>query len=245
MDTAPKAPVGYDGKSADYFAEARPEMLPYVPAGCRRLLDVGCGAGRFGELLKQTRNIEIWGVEPVASAAAKASVKLDRVINGSFDSDLKLPAGNFDCVVFNDVLEHMVAPEHALRYARGLLSPAGVIVASIPNIRTLPVMWQLLVRARWEYTDCGLLDRTHLRFFTKSSIEEMFRSQGYLLEGICGINSYKGVPNASGRLWGAYKLANTLFLGKFGDMKFQQFAVVAKAAPLRHSEQATRKTRSK
>ena len=245
MNTTATAPVGYDNKPVDYFAEARREMLPFVPAHCRRLLDVGCGAGRFGELLKQSRNIEIWGVEPVASAAAKASAKLNHVINGPFDAETELPAGTFDCVIFNDVLEHMVAPEQALRYAKGLLSPGGVVVASIPNIRTLPVMWQLLVRARWEYTDCGLLDRTHLRFFTKSSIEEMFRSQGYLLEGICGINSYKGVPNASGRLWGAYKLANTLFLGKFGDMKFQQFAVVAKAAPLRHSEQATRKTRSK
>lgn len=228
MDTTTAAPIGYETKSADYFSEARPEMLPFVPAHCRRLLDVGCGAGAFGTLLKQTRKIEIWGVEPVGSAAAKASAKLDHVINGPFDSDTELPAGTFDCVVFNDVLEHMLAPEEALRCARGLLTPGGVVVASIPNVRTLPVLWQLMFHGRWEYTDCGLLDKTHFRFFTKSSIVGMFRSEGYSLESICGINAYKGLPNASKRLWSAYKLADALSLGKFADMKFQQFAVVAK-----------------
>ncbi len=116
---------------------ARAEMLTFVPADCRRLLDVGCGTGAFGELLKQTRKIEIWGVEPVTSAAEKASARLDYVINGTFDSGTKLPAGYFDCVVFNDVLEHMVAPEQALRYAKTLLSQGGAIVASIPNVRYL------------------------------------------------------------------------------------------------------------
>ena len=231
MNTTSTAPQGYDTKPADYFAEMRPEMLPFVPAHCRRVLDVGCGAGAFGELLKQNRKIEVWGVEPVRSAAVEASSKLDRVINGPFDPETELPAGTFDCVIFNDVLEHMLAPEQALRYAKALLSSGGVIVASIPNIRTLPILWQLVFHARWEYTDCGLLDKTHLRFFTKSSIEEMFRSEGYSVESICGINAYKGLPNASRRLWGAYRLANAVFPRKFADMKFQQFAVVAKAAP--------------
>lgn len=225
------APPGYETKPTDYFAETRPEMLSFVPAHCRRVLDVGCGAGAFGESLKQTRKIEVWGVEPVSSAAAKASSKLDHVINGPFDPEIGLPGGTFDCVVFNDVLEHMVAPEEALRYAKVLLSPGGVIVASIPNIRNLPVLWQLLFHARWEYADCGVLDKTHLRFFTESSILKMFEGEGYSLESICGINAYVGVPNASRRLWTAYELANALFLGKFADMKFQQFAVVAKAAP--------------
>jgi 2-polyprenyl-3-methyl-5-hydroxy-6-metoxy-1,4-benzoquinol methylase len=233
MNTTATAPVGYDNKPVDYFAEARREMLPFVPAHCRRLLDVGCGAGRFGELLKQSRNIEIWGVEPVASAAAKASAKLNHVINGPFDAETELPAGTFDCVIFNDVLEHMVAPEQALRYAKGLLSPGGVVVASIPNIQYFPVVWELMFHGRWEYADAGVLDKTHLRFFTKSSILKMFQSEVYSVESICGINAYSDwcPPNASRPLRRAYKLANALSLGKFADMKFQQFAVVAKAAP--------------
>ncbi|MGB6198917.1 MAG: class I SAM-dependent methyltransferase, partial [Candidatus Acidiferrales bacterium] len=196
------------------------------------MLDVGCGAGGFGASVKQTRGTEVWGVELVKSAAEKASAKLDHVINATFDSEIRLPAGTFDCIVFNDVLEHMVAPEQALRYAKTLLSHGGVIVASIPNIRNFPVIWQLLAHARWEYKDSGVLDRTHLRFFTKSSIEEMFHGEGYSLERICGINAYVGTDGTgpSRSLWAAYKTANALLLGKLSDMKYIQFAVVAKAA---------------
>lgn len=230
MSTTSENSQGYDTKSENYFEFARPEILPFVPAACRRVLDVGCGAGTFGQLLKQTRKIEVWGVEPVGSAAAKASPKLDRVINRTFDPETELPAGTFDCVVFNDVLEHMTAPDQALRYAKVLLSQGGAVVASIPNIRYLPVLWELLFRARWEYADSGVLDKTHLRFFTKSSIVKMFESQGYSLESICGINAYSAMPTAGRRLWVPYELANALFLGKLSDMKFPQFVVVAKAA---------------
>jgi SAM-dependent methyltransferase len=219
--------LDYTAKSADYFAEARPEMLSFVPANCRRLLDVGCGTGTFGASLKQSRQIEVWGVEPFASAAAIAADRLDRVIIGPFGPETDVPAGAFDCIVFNDVLEHMVAPERALRYAKLLLSAGGTILASIPNVRYFPFMWQLGVRGNWEYGDCGILDRTHLRFFTKSSILRLFQNEGYAVRSISGINPYMGVPNASRRLWFAYRIANALFMGRFADLKFLQFAVVA------------------
>jgi 2-polyprenyl-3-methyl-5-hydroxy-6-metoxy-1,4-benzoquinol methylase len=217
----------YGFKTGNYFAEARSEMLPFVPDSCQRLLDVGCGAGAFGASLKQTRQIEVWGVELVSSVAEKAATRLDRVTTGLFEPQAGLPEDAFDCIVFNDVLEHMISPEQALRYAKTLLRPGGAILASIPNVRHLPVLWQLGVHGRWEYGDCGLLDKTHLRFFTKSSILKMFKDEGYAIESISGINPYKGVPNASSRVWRAHRLANALSLGKLTDMKFQQFAVVA------------------
>lgn len=220
--------LNYEAKAADYFEWSRAEMLPFVPARCRRVLDVGCGGGGFGESLKRTREIEVWGIEPVRSAAARAVGKIDRVIEGLFDPETVLPAASFDCVIFNDVLEHMLAPEKGLRYARALLAPGGVVVASIPNIRSFPSLWQLIVHARWKYEDCGVLDRTHLRFFTKSSIVDMFHGEGYELDVVCGLNAYSGTPNASRGLWRAYKLMNALSLGKLDDMKFQQFAVVAR-----------------
>jgi 2-polyprenyl-3-methyl-5-hydroxy-6-metoxy-1,4-benzoquinol methylase len=228
--TTLSASLGYDTQSSDYFQCLRPEMLLFVPARCRRVLDVGCAEGVFGESLKKTREIEVWGVEPVKSAAAIAAAKLDHVVEGVFGPEITLPIGAFDCILFNDVLEHMLAPEMALRHARTLLAPGGVIVASIPNIRSFPVVWQLLFHARWEYRDCGVLDRTHLRFFTKSSIINMFEREGFALERICGINAYKGIPTVSRLLWRAYRLANACFLGKFDDMRFQQFAVVARLA---------------
>jgi SAM-dependent methyltransferase len=182
----------------------------------------------FGESLKKTREIEVCGVEPIKSVASVAAAKLDRVVEGMFGPEITLPIGAFDCIIFNDVLEHMLAPEMALRYARVLLAPDGVIVASIPNIRNFPVVWQLLFHARWDYRDCGVLDSTHFRFFTRSSIINMFEREGFAVESICGINAFKGIPNASILLWRAYRLANAFFLGKFDDMRFQQFAVVAR-----------------
>jgi 2-polyprenyl-3-methyl-5-hydroxy-6-metoxy-1,4-benzoquinol methylase len=222
------AGIDYETKPASYFSWPRPEMLPFVPANCRRVLDVGCAEGAFGESLKKNREIEVWGIEPTKSAAASAREKLDNVIEGVFGPETALPAGSFDCILFNDVLEHMVAPETALRYARDLLAPGGVVVASIPNIRSFPTVWRLMLHCDWEYQDSGVLDRTHLRFFTKSSIVKMFEGEGFALENICGINAYRGVPNVRRRLWLLYKLANALSLRKLDDMKFQQFAVVAR-----------------
>ena len=234
MNQPPTSELEYASKPAEYFTEARPEMLCFVPTNCRRLLDVGCGTGTFGaSLKKQNPQIEVWGVEPFASAAAIAADRLDRVITGPFEPETDLPAGAFDCIVFNDVLEHMVAPERALRHAKTLLSTGGTILASIPNVRYLPVLWQLGVRGSWEYRDCGILDRTHLRFFTKSSILKMFQDEGYAVRSISGINPYAGIPSASRRLWLAYRFANVLSRGRFADLKFLQFAVMAEPIAMR------------
>jgi len=228
--TSQMAQLSYDTKPVDYFQCTRPEMLPFVPVNCGRLLDVGCAEGAFGETLKRARGVEVWGVEPIQSIAAIAMTKLDRVIEGTFGPDTNLPSHTFDSIVFNDVLEHMIDPESALRYARELLTPEGVVVASIPNIRSFPTFWRLMIHASWEYVDCGVLDKTHLRFFTKPSIINMFERQGYVLEKVCGINAYLGVPNIPTNLWRAFRVMNALFMGKFDDMKFQQFAVVARPA---------------
>lgn len=218
----------YASKSAEYFTEARPEMLSFVPTNCRRLLDVGCGTGTFGaSLKKQNPQLEVWGVEPFASAATIAADKLDRVVTGLFEPQTDLPAGSFDCIVFNDVLEHMVAPELALRYAKHLLSAGGTILASIPNVRYLPVLWKLAVCGRWDYEDCGVLDKTHLRFFTRSSMLRMFRDEGYTVKSIDGISPYQGIPNVRRRLWRAYRIVNAVAFGQLSDMKYLQFAVVA------------------
>jgi hypothetical protein len=112
------------------------------------------------------------------------------------------------------------------------------VLASIPNVRTLPVLWQLVVHGRWDYAEWGLLDKTHLRFFTKSSILKMFKDEGYAVESIVGINPYRGVPNVARRVWRAHTVANALSLGKLTDMKFQQFAVVA--VPTRSSSLPTK-----
>jgi hypothetical protein len=118
----------------------------------------------------------------------------------------------------------------ALRYANSLLAHGGVVIASIPNIRYLPTIHDLIIHARWEYVESGILDKTHLRFFTQSSIVNIFEREGFVIDSICGIHACarKGPSILRKLMWQAYSLANILFPGKFDDMTFQQFAVVAR-----------------
>lgn len=207
-----------------YAASVRPEMSRFVPETANRILDVGCSVGNFGDFLKSERSVEIWGVEIDQQAASIASKKLDNVVCGGFDENLNLPANHFDCIVFNDVLEHMVDPRAALFYARKLLRNGGKIVASIPNVRYFDNLWSLLIHKNWEYVDSGILDRTHLRFFTIKSIPSLFGNSGYNIDLIEGINPLeKHNPYHTRK----YRLLNKLFLNKIEDTRWLQFAVVA------------------
>jgi SAM-dependent methyltransferase len=165
----------YQEKPQEYWEYLRPEMVSMIPQGVRRVLEVGCSAGAFGELVKRKLGCEIWGVEVYPSACRVAEGRLDRVIQGEFGDSLPLPRGAFDAVIFNDVLEHLVDPWATLRFTEQLLTETGVVVASIPSTRHFPTLWHLVVRKEWHYADLGILDRTHLRFFTRQTIDELFQ----------------------------------------------------------------------
>lgn len=204
----------------------RKEMLDFVPVSAEKILDVGCSVGNFGTLLKKERGVEVWGLEADRQAAEVAAEKLDRVVNALFGENAEFEGEKFDAIVFNDVLEHMVDPYAALRYARTLLSSEGRVVASIPNVRYFDNVWKLLFDGSWEYTDTGILDRTHLRFFTKSSIEAMFTELGYHIEKIEGISAVDWC-HPQRRQWFRYL---NFFSGKrLDEMRWMQFAVVARA----------------
>ncbi|WNZ27295.1 class I SAM-dependent methyltransferase [Leptolyngbya sp. NK1-12] len=218
----------YNSKSfEDYFQVERCEMLEYIPENVGKVLDVGCAAGKFGHLLKRERSVEVWGIEPNETAATAATLRLDKVICNIFSDDLDLPEGYFDCIIFNDVLEHLVDPYTALEYCHKLLTDQGVIVASIPNVRYFDNIWRLLIHKDWKYTDWGILDKTHLRFFTCHSIERTLNELGYSIERLEGINSLEKFHPYHLR---KFKVLNWLFPKQVGDMRYLQFAVVARPA---------------
>jgi 2-polyprenyl-3-methyl-5-hydroxy-6-metoxy-1,4-benzoquinol methylase len=154
----------------------RREVAVFVPPA-QRLLDVGCNEGAFGAFIA-SRGTEVFGIEPNPDAAAIAATRLSDVVVGKYPEDFP-PSETFDCIVFNDVLEHMPEPELALEAARQQLTARGCIVASIPNVRSINVVAPLVLRGRWDYADWGILDRTHLRFFTKSTMRQFFEDAGY------------------------------------------------------------------
>lgn len=157
----------------------RLEVAELVPPS-RKVLDVGCHKGAFGAALA-LRGSEVWGIEPDQEAAAVAASRLRKVVVGKYPEDFH-ESESFDCIVFNDVLEHMVDPTAALIAARQHLSPRGYVVASIPNVRNIRVLWPLAMRGRWDYQDVGILDRTHLRFFTPTTMRELFEQHHYQVE---------------------------------------------------------------
>jgi 2-polyprenyl-3-methyl-5-hydroxy-6-metoxy-1,4-benzoquinol methylase len=218
----------YSSKREEYFECARSEMLEYVPSHCRRVLDVGCGTGTFGASIRQRTGCEVWGVESDAGCIQKAEQNIDKVFQGYFGPELDLPQDYFDCIVFNDVLEHMLDPSSALVLGRGLLSSGGCIVASIPNIRHFPTIWKLVIDGEWEYKEFGILDKTHLRFFTRLSIMRLFQGAGFVVERMDGINPFHSLESDDQLLWRRYSLFSWLPVPAIKDMRYQQFAIVAK-----------------
>ena len=217
----------YAAKAEDYFEFPRPEMLQRFPAGAKRVLDVGCGAGTFGATLKKQFGCEVWGVEPDLKSFEKIGAKLDRAYHGFFDEPAALPEKYFDAIFFNDVLEHMVEPAAALQLAKKLLAPGGQIIASIPNIRHFTTLWRLVFRGEWSYAERGILDRTHLRFFTRSSIEEFFTANGFQITRLEGINAYLQTRDDDRPIWKYYRYVSRLPNRHFHDLRYLQFAVVA------------------
>lgn len=206
-----------DGTPLKYDFD-RHELLPYVPESARRILDVGCGSGAFGRLLRSGRDgLELWAVEPDGAAAQAARDGFDHVIVGEFPEPA-LPARGFDVVVFADVLEHLATPEHALAEAARLLAPGGCVLASMPNVRHWrDVLAPLLLRGTWTYTERGILDRTHLRFFTRSSMRALFEDNGWVVDVHDGINPSR-----------RDKLASVLSGGRLDEFLYPQYVVVAR-----------------
>jgi 2-polyprenyl-3-methyl-5-hydroxy-6-metoxy-1,4-benzoquinol methylase len=174
-------PPGASAVKADlsYFEFARPELLALVPRSARKVLEIGCGAGRLGEALKARQPAEVVGIEVVEAAAQVARERLDQVFAGDVEAmELPFAPASFDAVVCGDVLEHLRRPEELLRRVRGWLRPSGRLIASIPNVRHHTVVRSLL-DGNWTYEPAGLLDRTHLHFFTRRDIEDLLRDTGF------------------------------------------------------------------
>lgn len=223
----------YTEKSAGYFGEKRREMLRFIPASATRVLDVGCGRGGFSETLKSERQIHVTGIEHFPAAAAEARSRVDHLIETDAEQGIaQLDAASFDCLVFNDILEHLVDPWKVLNAARRLLTADGAVVASIPNMRYMPVLKDLVLKGEWQYQDAGVLDRTHLRFFTRSSMRQLFLSVGYHIRQIDGINSIR-FP------W-KFGLLNRLAFNALDDAQHMQFAIVAQPISLQTTANAER-----
>jgi 2-polyprenyl-3-methyl-5-hydroxy-6-metoxy-1,4-benzoquinol methylase len=170
------------GVDFTYYLHPRPDVIMLVPAGANRILDVGCAAGATGMELINRQDCELYGIEMQPEPASLAAQFYKAVHVEDVELfELPYPDHYFDAILFADVLEHLKDPWGTIRRYSRCLKPGGAIVASIPNVSHAEVLIQLL-QGYWSYTDAGLLDRTHLRFFTRHTIKSLFPEDSFSIE---------------------------------------------------------------
>jgi 2-polyprenyl-3-methyl-5-hydroxy-6-metoxy-1,4-benzoquinol methylase len=181
--------------SQTYYRYARPEVAELVPLDARRILDVGCGAGVLGATLKSRQDCAVTGIEIVREAAEEAIGRLDRVLCGElFLVAEHLPDAGYDAIIMADVLEHLPDSDQVLGLLASKLAQKGRLILSIPNVRHWSVI-QGLLEGDWKYEDSGLLDRTHLRFFTHRSLIRTLANNGFFPETTTATRFFSPAPS--------------------------------------------------
>ena len=168
------------------YTTPRPDICAMVPGSARRILDVGCSTGALGRSMKQARSDRaVYGIERDPLLAGEARSVLDGVIEADlsvWNWSAPFDGGQFDCIVFADVLEHLAEPERILTSALPFLSDDGVIVVSVPNIRHVSAIAAITWGGRFPRRDRGIFDSTHLRWFTIADIRALIAACGYRVD---------------------------------------------------------------
>jgi len=199
----------------------------------KKLLDVGCGTGTITSTLRDALSLDVVGVEPHPERAEQARTEGLNVITGVYDQTFAQRNEKFDYILFADVLEHLVDPAEMLREVKNSLAPDGRVLASIPNVAHWTVRAQLLF-GNFNYKPTGIMDATHLRWFTRRSVRRLFEAAGYEVEDIRG---------AAGGWMGVYRYTPFRFLPQ--DQKSFVLGQLCRIAPAIFSVQHVIKARPK
>lgn len=179
----------YSSKQEHYFNSIRKEIATLLPAKIEKVLEVGCGSGATLNWLKQEKGCTwVAGVELTEDASARARDRLDFFMTGDIEK-IKLPFdnGSLDLILCLDVLEHLVDPWLAVKNLIELLKPGGAMIVSLPNVMHRSAMLPLLLNDRWDYVPSGILDRTHLRFFTRKTTVELLERSGLTVDAVLSV----------------------------------------------------------
>jgi methionine biosynthesis protein MetW len=148
-----------------------------------RVLDVGCSTGFLGEFLIKEKKCSVDGIEYDSEAGTIASARLNTCVVGDVEDDVLLAAFNgkeYDCIIAGDILEHLKEPVKLLKRFSKILSGNGRVILSLPNVAHLRIRAKLLM-GRFEYTEGGIMDISHLRFFTHDTAKRLITDSGYTI----------------------------------------------------------------
>ena len=203
-------------------ASPREDLAARVPEGAGAVLDVGCSRGATAPALR-ARGVEfIAGIEPDAEDAEAAAAVYDEVLCARLESVAADFRGRFDAILFGDVLEHLEDPTDALVRVLPWLAPRGVLVASVPNLGHWAIVDDL-IRGRFDYVPYSLLSGTHVRFFTRRTLVDLFEASGYRVRGIDTV-VLPASPEGAAR-----RDRLRAFPGSSADLDVAEFIAVAEA----------------
>jgi O-antigen biosynthesis protein len=206
-------------REQNYYSIIRKDIISLIPKSVKKILDVGCGYGSTAAVIKEKYpDIEIIGIELSEEAAIKSQKNVDRVINGDIEIiEPDFPVKYFDLIICADVLEHTKDPWSVLKKLHKYQNDDAILIASIPNIRYIKVLLKILFN-KFEYEASGVLDVSHLRFFTLHTIKKMFKE--------CGFQIIK-IKNNRNKGW-KMRLLSILSFGILFPFGIYQYIIVAK-----------------
>jgi len=182
----------YASKPAAYFAGARADFVARLPKDpSASILEIGCGSGATGAVaLASGRCGRYVGVELFEGAAREARNVLSEVITGNVETiELGFQPASFDALIMSEVLEHLIEPGRVLATLSRFIRPGGIVMASSPNISHWRVIRELIA-GRFNLTDRGVFDRTHMRWFTPATFVDMFEDSGFRIEWAGPVTPY-------------------------------------------------------
>lgn len=215
--------MNYETKTPQYFAGSREDFLAFLPQNPQaRILEAGCGFGETGRRALELGKCGTYvGIEISPKAAEIAAKNISQVLAGNVETmALPFEAGSFDALLISEVLEHLVDPWATLKRLAPLLREGAKVMASSPNVSHYRIILSLL-RGEWKLTDVGVMDRTHLRWFTPQSYREMFEAAGFTLTNVGPI-----APLA-----GKARLFDALTFGKCQHLLMRQIKVAGVKGP--------------
>ncbi len=170
----------YHNKSDIYFSGVRWDVISLIPDGDHRILEIGCGTGNTLIKLRELKKAqEIIGIEMNSDILQDNCSRLDAILIGDVEEiEPTFEEDYFDYIIFADVLEHLVNPAAVLKRYSPYLKNTGYIIASIPNVKNYRVLLDLVLYDKFEYADSRILDRSHLRFFTRREMCNLFCEAG-------------------------------------------------------------------
>ena len=207
---------GYQEKKETYFSTARVDIESMLPNFSSNVLEIGCATGNTLKWLKETGRCNLThGFEFFESAANQAKNCCDKIFLGDAEKIIHLNGlSKYDLILCLDVLEHMYDPWTFVKALSKRLDQNGVMIVSLPNIRHLKIIMPLLFKGKWNYTDAGILDKTHLRFFTlESSIDLLTVNELKLIQ----------VKRNMGGISSISSLVNLLTFGVFRELLTTQY----------------------